>query len=193
MDRFVPPSASRVVDYVAIMTVKLAPQLMAEVDQMSDIKHVRDRQTEGESAREAGSCREWFVGLAGSPTVASFVLCFVCFVVGDGSRCYVCLYVHSPMTFNWRFHRSVDVSTGPLVSPSVIPFEHVYHICLSVQPSVRPSVRPSFLVFVSALWSALPSIRWYFRRSVGMSVAQSIPICCCVSACPSVRPPLPCG
>ena len=42
MDRFVPPSASRVVDYVAVMTVKLAPQLMVEMDQMSDIKHVRD-------------------------------------------------------------------------------------------------------------------------------------------------------
>ncbi|CBJ31220.1 conserved unknown protein [Ectocarpus siliculosus] len=38
VDRFVSPSASRVVDYVAVMTVKLAPQLRAECDELSDLK-----------------------------------------------------------------------------------------------------------------------------------------------------------
>ena len=42
MDRFVSPSASRVVDYVAVMTIKLAPQLLADIDKLSDIKHVRE-------------------------------------------------------------------------------------------------------------------------------------------------------
>lgn len=42
IDRFVVPTASRVVDYVVIMTVKLAPQLQEESDQLSDVKQVRD-------------------------------------------------------------------------------------------------------------------------------------------------------
>ena len=41
IDRFVPPAASRLVDYVAVMTVKLAPQLEAESDQLSEVKQVR--------------------------------------------------------------------------------------------------------------------------------------------------------
>lgn len=43
IDRFVPPTASRVVDYVVLMTVKLAPQLQEESDQLSDVKQVRDK------------------------------------------------------------------------------------------------------------------------------------------------------
>lgn len=41
VDRFVPPSSSRVVDYVAVMTVKLAPQLREDCDEISDVKQVR--------------------------------------------------------------------------------------------------------------------------------------------------------
>lgn len=43
VDRFVSPSGLRVVDYVAVMTVKLAPQLKAECDELSDLKQVRGR------------------------------------------------------------------------------------------------------------------------------------------------------
>ena len=46
VDRFVSPSGLRVVDYVAVMTVKLAPQLKADCDEMSDLKQVRGRQRE---------------------------------------------------------------------------------------------------------------------------------------------------
>ncbi|CAM9955688.1 unnamed protein product [Scytosiphon promiscuus] len=38
MDRFVPASASRVVDYVAVMTVRLAPQLREDCDELSDVR-----------------------------------------------------------------------------------------------------------------------------------------------------------
>lgn len=41
VDRFVSPSASRVIDYVAVMTVKMAPQLMEESDKLSNVKQVR--------------------------------------------------------------------------------------------------------------------------------------------------------
>ena len=41
VDRFVSPSGLRVVDYVAVMTVKLAPQLKAECDELSDLRQVR--------------------------------------------------------------------------------------------------------------------------------------------------------
>lgn len=41
VDRFVSPSSSRVVDYVAVMTVKLAPQLKEDCDELSDVKQVR--------------------------------------------------------------------------------------------------------------------------------------------------------
>lgn len=42
VDRFVSPSRSRVVDYVAVMTVKLAPQLKADCDELSDLKQARE-------------------------------------------------------------------------------------------------------------------------------------------------------
>lgn len=41
MDRFAPRSDVQVMDYVAVMTVKLAPQLMATSDVVSDVKTVR--------------------------------------------------------------------------------------------------------------------------------------------------------
>lgn len=44
VDRFVvPPTASsRIVDYVVVMTVKLAPQLEVDSDKLSDVRQVRD-------------------------------------------------------------------------------------------------------------------------------------------------------
>lgn len=53
VDRFVSPSASRVVDYVAVMTVKLAPQLKEDCDEMSDLRQVRT--VEGLHCSRAGS------------------------------------------------------------------------------------------------------------------------------------------
>lgn len=40
IDRFVPSSSSRVIDYVAVMTIKLAPQLEVNSDRLSDVRQV---------------------------------------------------------------------------------------------------------------------------------------------------------